>query len=465
MTKKARIIYSVVVGFSALYNFTLPLHPDEAYYWVWSRNLQLSYFDHPPMVAYLIKMMTLLGQHEFVIRLVSVFCVAGAAYLVYRLAEDMFNSRVAEISLGVFLFMPLVQSGFIVVTPDSPLVFFWTLTFYCFYNYVFREKRKYIYLAGIAAGMLLLSKYTGVLLLGSLFFYLTFSKKRKLFKRPELYAAGVLALLVFLPVIIWNYQHGWASFKFQFSHGVADKKVFNPSALGEFIASQVMVFNPVFATGFLILFIKNIKDVIKNKYLYLLTWPFAFTLLFFVYNSAFKKAEANWAGPAYITAAIILAYWIDKHKLKKFFIAGLIMAIFLIIVMRFPEFIPGYPEQAVLKKDFYGHNFIYSEASQYLGPGIILSDSYQNASEAQFYLKGRPEVYIITQTRYSNYNLWSKEVKENIENGEIKEAIYIGASDKKDELLTYFDDVYLLDRIKYNGRFVQRLFYVYRCYN
>ena len=101
MFNKYVFLFFIIV-INLLYNFSLPLHPDEAYYWVWSQNLQLSYYDHPPMVAYLIKLFTMFSDSEWTIRLVSVTATSSAAWMIYLLARKMFSVKVAELSFYCF---------------------------------------------------------------------------------------------------------------------------------------------------------------------------------------------------------------------------------------------------------------------------------------------------------------------------------------------------------------------------
>lgn len=90
---RAFLLIALVGAFKIFYNATLPLHFDEAYYWMMSRHLGASYFDIPPMLAYLIALTGWLGEAEWMIRLVSVFCAMGAAVFVFLLARDIYDEK------------------------------------------------------------------------------------------------------------------------------------------------------------------------------------------------------------------------------------------------------------------------------------------------------------------------------------------------------------------------------------
>jgi len=463
MSNRAKILLFIVTVFNMIYNAFLPLHPDEAYYWVWSKKLQLSYFDHPPMIAYLIKLFTLFNQSEFMIRLVAVVCMTIAIYFIYKLAKELFNERVAEITLLLFLFLPITQIGYGIVTPDSPFILFWTLTVYLFYRGIFKRENSFLYLAGVTAGLMLLSKYPGVLLLASFFFFLLFSRYRDILVKKEVYLAFLLSIIVFLPVIIWNAQHDWVSFKFQLSHGLGKEKVVDLHSLGDFLGAQAGIVNPIFFLSLLFFAIRNIRDNLTKEKLAFLFWPFAFTFLFFAYGSLFAKSEANWTVPAYITGIILLAYWVDKLKNKWLYYLGIALTIILLMLVKFPEVFPFLPAQAVMKSQFYGYDVLFKEGSKYIKDknAVILSDRYQNASEAWYYLEGKPPVYILTPARVSNYTYWKDELNKE----QIKEAVFFGEEDNLEELKKIFERVELVDVLKYDNRFIHREYKVYKCYN
>ena len=111
--------------FCLWFNTTLPLHFDEAYYWLWSEHLAASYFDHPPLIAWLLWLIRPFGQAEWVLRLPPLFCMAGCGFLLYRLAGRAFGEAVAERSLILFLLLPLTQIGFLLAVPDAPLALGW----------------------------------------------------------------------------------------------------------------------------------------------------------------------------------------------------------------------------------------------------------------------------------------------------------------------------------------------------
>src|SRR4030066_289871 len=135
--------------FRSLY-ITLPqLAPQEAYYWNYSRHLALSYFDHPPMHAWLIYLSTWPGISEFTVRLFAPLFAFGTAFFCFLTGKLLFNARVAfwfAVTLNAIL---IFNIGSVIITPDVPLLLFWTLSFYMFAKIVTSGKGKYWYPLGV----------------------------------------------------------------------------------------------------------------------------------------------------------------------------------------------------------------------------------------------------------------------------------------------------------------------------
>ena len=149
---REKIVLLLFTLFNMIANNFIPFYSDETYYWLWSKKLALSYFDHPPMVAYLIKMTTLFGDSHMEVRLAAPILMSASAYILYKLAHRVFDEKVAIYSLYIFLSGIVVQGGYSLITPDIPLIFFWSLTLYFTYLYIETQSGKYAILVGISAG-------------------------------------------------------------------------------------------------------------------------------------------------------------------------------------------------------------------------------------------------------------------------------------------------------------------------
>src|SRR5215831_11837554 len=178
---------------------------DEPYYWLWSHGLAAGYFDHPPMIAYFIRLGTLIfGDTVLGIRSMAILAMLGATVLVYVLALILFDDRrVALLSLLWFTVMPHTAFFSIITFPDTPAILFWMLSSVGL-AMVWRSGRgEWWYLVGAATGLLLLSKYTGVFLVAGIAAWLLLSAEmRPWLARREPYIAALIALLIFTPVIL-----------------------------------------------------------------------------------------------------------------------------------------------------------------------------------------------------------------------------------------------------------------------
>ena len=193
----------------------MPLAPDEAYYWVWSRALAPGYLDHPPMVALWIKVGTALaGQTALGVRLPGPIAAAVASALLFDAARLLFPGARAGIPAVLLLNASLLLGvGSIIMTPDSPLLFFWTAALWSMARLAAGGSGAWWLAAGVFAGLALDSKYTALFLpVGIGCWTLIVPAGRAWLRRWQPWAAALVGLLLFCPVIAWNAAHDWAGF-------------------------------------------------------------------------------------------------------------------------------------------------------------------------------------------------------------------------------------------------------------
>ena len=236
----------IMVAAAALrlvYSGRVELLPEETYYWNYARHLDIGYLDHPPMVAWLIRAGTsVFGSGEFGVRIGALCSGALATFFTYRLTENLFGRPSALAAAVLMQTLPFFFLAGMLMTPDAPLTAAWAASLYFLERALVAGRREAWWGAGVCLGLGLLSKYTIALVaLSALIFALIDPQARRWLRRPVPYAAAVLALAVFSPVIVWNAQHEWASFLFQTSHRLADRPQF---ALHKLIASAIVLLTP-----------------------------------------------------------------------------------------------------------------------------------------------------------------------------------------------------------------------------
>src|SRR4051812_31030737 len=196
-----------------------PLTFDEAYYWTWSKHLAGGYYDHPPMVAVLIRLGTLIaGDTELGVRLVSILLALPMSFAVYRCTELLFGGRRVAATAAILLNVTLMAAvGTMIVTPDAPLLVASSLVLFFLAKLLATGRGAWWLAVGAAVGLALLSKYTALFFGPAILVWLiAVPKLRRWLISPWPYLGGALAFAMFSPVILWNADHRWVSFLKQF---------------------------------------------------------------------------------------------------------------------------------------------------------------------------------------------------------------------------------------------------------
>ena len=228
---------------AALYT---PLMCDEAYYWMWSKHLAGGYYDHPPMVALVIRLGTMIaGDTELGVRLISILLgaadelggVIGPRPILFH------DARVAATSAIMLNVTMMVAIGTMIITPDVPLMVASSFILF-FLAKVLETGRGAWWLAvGAATGAALLSKYNALFFGAVMLVWLIgVPELRRWLKSPWPYLGGLVALAIFSPVLFWNADHQWLSFLKQF--GRARATGFRPQFLALLIPGQFAFATP-----------------------------------------------------------------------------------------------------------------------------------------------------------------------------------------------------------------------------
>ena len=361
-----------------------PLSPDEAYYWVWSRALSSGYLDHPPMVALWIRLGTLVaGDTPLGVRLLAPLAATIGTVLLADAARVLFPGpgvgwRAAALLNATLLF----GVGAVTMTPDTPLLFFWTAAVWALARTVAGQGGPWWLLVGAAAGFALDSKYTAALLgLGIACWLLTPSARHWL-RTPWPWAGGLLALLLFTPVLAWNARHGWASFAKQGGRtgDWAPSQAFR--TLGELVAGQVGLATPLIA----ILYAAGVVAAVRrwrdpaHALVLALVLP---GLLVFLEHAVGDRVQANWVAILYPGAALAAAasagrWWRPAATLGALLTAGLYLQATLApfpLARRLDPTVRlrGWTELAGATADLARQNGLAFIASEEYGPASLLA--------------------------------------------------------------------------------------------
>ena len=286
-----------------------PLTFDEAYYWTWSKHLAGGYYDHPPMVAVLIRLGTLIaGDTELGVRLVSILLALPMSFAVYRTAELLFGGRRVAATATILLNVTLMAAvGTMIVTPDAPLLVASSFVLFYLAKLLATGRGAWWLAAGSAVGLALLSKYTALFFGPAILIWLiAVPKLRRWLVSPWPYLGGALAFAIFSPVILWNADHQWVSFLKQF--GRARIEDFTLVYIGELIPTQIAFATPlVFILGMMGFYALWRRKTGASAARVLISSTFWTITLYFVWHSLHSRVEANWFGPVYPAFAIAAA--------------------------------------------------------------------------------------------------------------------------------------------------------------
>ena len=286
----------------------IPLTEDEAYYRLWAGHLQAGYYDHPPMIAWWIRVGTLVaGDGPLGVRLLPALASVAVTAVVYDLARRLGGERAtAERAAVWYNAALLIGVGGQMATPDAPATLFWAITLACLVRV--GERPAWWGAAGLAAGLACLSKYSALFLGPGVLLWLASSGQgRRWLARPWPWIAAAVAGAVFAVNVVWNAEHGWLSFAKQF--GRVAPEGFAPAHLLEFLSVQFVLLNPllaIYAAPGLLKAWREREAAQPNLFLVVATGaPFAAYLLL---HALHDRVQAHWPAPLYPGLALCAAF-------------------------------------------------------------------------------------------------------------------------------------------------------------
>lgn len=381
-------------------------HPDLVDHWVWSRSLHLSYYEHPPMIAWVIRFFTtFLGSTPESLHLISLASNITILSLCYLICKSVFSQRTAIVYLLLLLLTPYFAMGSLNINIDSPLNVFWLLSIYCVLRFCEDQKDRWFYVIGILGGLGALSKYFMILFYISLGIWLLARQevRRHLF-RPPLYLAGLISLFLFSPVLIWNYQHDWISFRFQFGKALSGRPFGENFFAFTFV--HMVLFSLVFSLSlYWHLLTKRVRlfglDLMRSFLVVSGLVPLVFFSLSSLKGSI---ADPQWVTMAYVFLYMFLADFLansSSRRLSCHLLPGFALQLTLISV------ILAHLYFHILPLDLRADTSLSSVAWEKTGkqidelfaerglpaPEYILSSGYQLASVLSLNLASRPWPY------------------------------------------------------------------------
>ncbi len=442
----ALLLFALTATF---YNAFLPLHGDEAYYWVWSHRLQSGYFDHAPLLAWLIALSNLISESTWGVRLWAVLGMSGAGWYLYLLTCKLSDRATALYALTIYFCVTMVHVGYTIITPDAPLVLFWSMALYYGYRAFFENHTASFWLLGVSLGLMMLGKYSAILFV---LFLLLFAllRRRDLFGQARTYGVMLIALVLISPMLWWNYNHDWISFAFQLSHGSAKATGADIGRFLEYFAGQFALFSPVFAAWLFYLLFKH-RAFIHDPRRFYLALSVLFPLLFFCYKSLFAVLELNYTAPAYLGATVLIALHVKGNE--RLFRVALLLALSISLLLR--ALLITHLE--VVQERMYGYQEAITLLQTHTREGdAFYGDHLTTAALLSYYLPQHPNARVGVRSRMSQYDLWYP-------NPPSQAGLFLGKKPAENALLEFFPHVELIDTLSVKkGLEDTKTFYIYR---
>lgn len=280
------------------------MHADEAYYALYGQFLDWGYYDHPPMVALLTYLSHFVGIGALSVRFCTVMLHGATIWLVWKTLSQV-NVTIRDVNeffiIATSLFM-FVLYGF-VTTPDAPLLFFTALFFYLYQQYLKKDSLLLTILLGITIAGMLYSKYMAVLVVSFVLL-----SNVKLLKDSKIWLTAIVALVLFVPHILWQYNQDFPSLKYHF---LLRRLPFSWAYPLEFLPNQLLVYNPVCL--FLAFYFCWTERGNKDRFTKACVFTCVGFVLFFWVMTVNGHAEPHWT----IAISIPMLFLLYKNTRKE----------------------------------------------------------------------------------------------------------------------------------------------------
>lgn len=414
------------------------LYSDEAYYTLFSNQLAFGYFDHPPMIALIIRIGSFIFKNELGIRIISVILISTALFFIYKLADV---DKPVLFLAAVFSIFGLNVLGFLAL-PDSPLLLSIVLFFLIYKRFLLKESLLNSILLGLIMSTMLYSKYHGILII-----LFTVISNLRLLRSEKFWLAAILGIILFIPHLLWQYNNDFVSVSYHFFERSASYYEF--SFTYEYLFGQILFYGP-FAAIFM--FFAAIKYKQSNLFDKALIWNLWGILIFFLLSSLKGRVEVNWTLPIIIPLLIFfLRYSVAKPVFTRWFYILAVPVIVMIIMIRLEIIYPVFNLNVDRIDDFRGHQEFGKEIIKKSKGFPVITNSYQKAGLITFYTNTFvPSINV--NGRRNQFDLWHADDSLRFKrvayiNNYLGEGVKIENPEYKDYRITFIDSLPVMNDI------------------
>jgi hypothetical protein len=437
--ENTRIVWFALAWFliNLVQSYFTEILEDEAYYWVYSKFLAWGYFDHPPMIALLIKLGYALIPGELGVRLFPSLLGAGTILVIYRLIPKGYRDlRIYIICIVAITLMHLNVAGFLAL-PDVPLVFFTSLFFLVLKRYLTEDRMAQAIGLGVIIALMMYSKYHALLII-----FFTLLSDWKLILRKTFWVIVVIAVMLYLPHIIWQVNHHFVSFQY---HLISRNDPFQPRQILEYLGNQLLVTGPF--VGILLLYLAFSSSA-KDPYERMLKFNLIGFFGFFFLSSVRGHVEPHWTAAAFppmiVLAMMNLSSRPGLHRWVR--VLGL-ASIPVILIIRTYLIVEILPMPAPVSRMFHDKDVWSEQIGKVAGDRpVIFRNKYQHASIYWFYNKKPAFTRNDIRYRRNQYDLWNLE--EDLQGKQVLFTLWT-ETDSSHVIPTVWDDLYYYNISRY----------------
>jgi hypothetical protein len=408
------------------------LNNDEAYYWMYSKQLAWGYFDHPPMIALMIRIGYFFFHNELGLRLIVVLSQLVAFSVIWLLTNKEQRKKKENILLFfiIAVILPVCNIYGFISTPDAPLILFSAVFLLVYKRFLEEESWQNTLFLGISIAALMYSKYHGGLLV-----ILVILSNPALLKNFKFYLAVLLSLLLFFPHLFWQYSNDFPSVKY---HLIERVSAFNPRHVPEYLASQLSFNNPFIIVLLIWIMIKVRSKNLFDKALY---YIFAGFLIFFFISSFRYRVEPQWTALISIPMIIILFNNVEYKSWIRGYLKWVAIILFPLFLLARLACMVDFLPISFFKNEFHKKKQWANDISMLAGDRpVVFTNSYQRPSIYTFYTGKFAHTLDNLSYRKTQYDLWDFEEKVHG-----KEVLYVPH---------FFSDYYkdhLTKQVLFNG--------------